>query len=63
MGYVTLMPMQSDCLEEAAEFLDGISQHCRLGEDVCSQIESLIVNTCLGLPGNSANSLMVSFHF
>lgn len=56
------MPMQSDCLEEAVEFLDGISQNC-LGEDVCAQIENLIVNTCLGLPGNSANSLMVSLHF
>lgn len=54
VGYVTLMPVENDCLEEAAESLDGVSQqHCHLGEDVCAQIESLIVSTCLNLPRNS----------
>lgn len=58
------MPAERNCLEKAAESLDGINQqHCHLREDVCARIESLIVNTCLGLPGNSAYSLMVPFHF
>ena len=59
---MSVLRVESDCLEEEAESLGGIQQQCCLEEE-CARVESLIVSLCLGLPGNCIYSLLVSFHF
>lgn len=59
MVYVTVMPVESDCLEEEAESQGGIhQQQYSLEEEECAQVESLIVSVCLDLPGNCAYSFI-----
>lgn len=54
LAYVTVLPVESGCLEGEAESLGGIrQQHCCL-EEACAQVESMNVSVYLDLPRNSA---------